>query len=181
MYKENLRKKLLNLRKKNFKVRGIDFIQIEKILKKLNLKSNTNIGGYYPINSEIGCLNILEKLEKKNFKISLPVTKKKNNMDFYEWSFKDSLKVNNRGIPEPFTKKKVYPDILIVPLVGFDKNKFRLGYGGGYYDRYLIKIQNIKKVITIGLAFSFQEIFKIPTNKFDQKLDIILTNEGVVK
>ena len=181
MSKENLRKKLINLRKTNFKEQGITYIKFKKILKQLDFKNKTNIGGYFPINSEIGCLDILEKLEKDNFKISLPVIKKKNNMDFYEWSFKDSLKVSNRGIPEPFPKKKVYPDVLIVPLVGFDKNKFRLGYGGGFYDRYLSKILNIKKVITVGFAFSFQEIFKIPINDFDQKIDYILTNKGIVK
>ena len=102
-------------------------------------------------------------------------------MDFYEWSFNESLKVSNQGIPEPDAKKKVIPDILIVPLVGFDKNKFRLGYGGGFYDRYISKILNIKRVITIGFAFSFQETFEIPTNKFDQKLDSVLTNKGFVK
>ncbi len=181
MSKENLRKKLINLRKNYFKDRGITFIKFEKILKELKLKNNINIGGYYPINSEIGCLEILENLEKNNFKISLPVAKKNNNMDFYEWSFKDTLKVSNRGIPEPLTKKKVFPDVLIVPLVGFDKNKFRLGYGGGFYDRYIRKLLNFKKVFTIGFAFSFQEITKIPINKFDQKLDIILTNKSYKK
>tara|TARA_A100001011_G_C13962877_1_gene696033 strand:+ start:171 stop:716 length:546 start_codon:yes stop_codon:yes gene_type:complete len=179
--KKNLRKKLINLRKNNFREQGITFIQFKKILKKLNLRNKINIGGYYPINSEIECLDILKKLEKNNFKISLPVTKKKNNMDFYKWSFKDPLIVNNRGIPEPVIKKKVYPDILIVPLVGFDKNKFRLGYGGGFYDRYIIKILNMKRVITVGFAFSFQETIKIPTDKFDQKLDIILTDKEIVK
>ena len=181
MSKENLRKKLINLRKTNLKEKDITFIQFQKILKKLNLKNKINIGGYYPINSEIGCLDILEKLEKNNFKISLPITSKKNNMNFFEWSFKDSLKVSNLGIPEPIAKKKVYPDILIVPLVGFDKNKFRLGYGGGFYDRYISKVIKIKKMITVGFAFSFQETLKIPTNEFDQKLDIILTNKGIVK
>ena len=102
-------------------------------------------------------------------------------MDFYEWSFRDTLNVSYQGIPEPNIKKKVFPDVLIVPLVGFDKNKFRLGYGGGFYDRYITKILNIKRVITVGFAFSFQEILKIPTNEFDQKLDIILTNKGFVK
>jgi len=179
--KENLRKKLINLRKTNFKEKGITFIQFKKILKKLNLKKEINIGGYYPINSEIGCLDILEKLERNNFKISLPITSKKNNMNFFEWSFNDSLKVSNLGIPEPIARKKVYPDVLIVPLVGFDKNKFRLGYGGGFYDRYISKVIKIKKMITVGFAFSFQETLKIPTNKFDQKLDIIFTNKGIVK
>ena len=181
MSKENLRKKLINLRKTNFKEKGITFIQFKKILKKLNLKKEINIGGYYPINSEIGCLDILEKLERNNFKISLPITSKKNNMNFFEWSFNDSLKVSNLGIPEPIARKKVYPDVLIVPLVGFDKNKFRLGYGGGFYDRYISKVIKIKKMITVGFAFSFQETLKIPTNKFDQKLDIIFTNKGIVK
>ena len=102
-------------------------------------------------------------------------------MDFYEWSFKETLEVSNRGIPEPVTGKKVFPDVLIVPLVGFDKNKFRLGYGGGFYDRYITKILKFKRVITVGFAFSFQKISKIPTNNFDQKLDFILTNKRIVK
>ena len=181
MSKENLRKKLINLRKTNFNEQGINIIQFKKMLKKLNLKKKIYIGGYYPINSEIGCLDILEELEKKNFKISLPVTKKNNDMDFYEWSFQDTLKISYQGIPEPNTKKKVFPDVLIVPLVGFDNNKFRLGYGGGFYDRYILKLSNLKKVLTVGFAFSFQKIKKIPTNNFDQKLDFILTNKGVIK
>ena len=181
MSKENLRKKLINYRKTNFNEKEITFIQFQKILKKLNLKNKIYIGGYYPINSEIGCLDILEKLERNNFKISLPITSKKNNMNFFEWSFNDSLKVSNRGIPEPITKKKVFPDVLIVPLVGFDKNKFRLGYGGGFYDRYISKLSNFKKFLTIGFAFSFQEVKHIPIDKHDQKLDFILTNIGIVK
>ena len=182
MSKENFRKELINLRKNNFKDQSINFIEFTKLLKKFNLKKNINIGGYYPINTEIGCLDVLERLEKNKFKISLPVIKKNNNMDFYEWSFQDLLKISKRGIPEPDTKKKVIPDVLIVPLVGFDKNKFRLGYGGGYYDRYIEKLLNLKKkFLTIGFAFSFQEIKKIPINRFDKKLDIILTNKGNMK
>ena len=181
MSKEKLRKKLINIRKIKIRNQTISFTQFNRILSKLNLKNNINIGGYYPINSEIGCLDILEKLEKNNFKISLPVIKKNNNMDFYEWSFKDSLKISLQGIPEPKKNKKVFPDVLIVPLVGFDNNRFRLGYGGGFYDRYISKILKIKSIITVGFAFSFQEILKIPTNKFDQRLDIILTDKGIVK
>ena len=181
MSKENLRKKLIYLRKTNFIDKGIIYFEFKKILKKLNLKKNINIGGYYPVNSEISCLDVLEILEKKNFKISLPITKKNNNMDFYEWSFQDSLRVSQQGIPEPNTKKKVIPDVLIVPLVGFDRYKFRLGYGGGFYDRYISKILKFKKILTVGFAFSFQEISKIPINKFDQKLNFILTDKEIIK
>ena len=181
MSKKNLRKKLINIRRNNFVGQSISFVRFNKILKKYNSKKNIYIGGYYPVNSEINCLDILENLEKRNFKISLPITKKNNNMDFYEWSFKDSLRVSQQGIPEPNTKKKVIPDVLIVPLVGFDRYKFRLGYGGGFYDRYIGKILKFKKILTVGFAFSFQEISKIPINKFDQKLDFILTDKEIIK
>ena len=81
------------------------------------------------------------------------------------------------GIPEPFAEKKILPDILIVPLVGFDKCKYRLGYGGGFYDRYINKIRKRKKVLTIGFAYSFQKVKNIPTNNYDIKLDFIITNK----
>ena len=128
MSKKNLRKKIINLRRVNYVSHNVNFSDFQKILKKTELKNIINVGGYYPINSEIECFEILHKLDKNKFKISLPVIKKNNNMDYYEWSFKSLLKVSNRGIPEPFTKKKVYPDVLIVPLVGFDNNKFKLEF-----------------------------------------------------
>ena len=98
-------------------------------------------------------------------------------MDFYKWSTKDPLVINNFGIPEPISKKKIYPDILLVPLVAFDKDLNRIGYGGGFYDRYIKKIRKIKKIVTIGFAFSFQKVKKIPSNNYDIKLDFILVNK----
>ena len=181
MSKENLRKKLIKLRKTNFKGQGMTFVQFKKILNKLNLKNNINIGGYYPINSEISCLDILKILEKNNFKISLPITKKNNNMDFYKWSFKDSLSVSQQGIPEPNTKKKVIPDVLIVPLVGFDRYKFRLGYGGGFYDRTIGYLSERKLVFTLGCAYSEQISQEdLPRGKHDKPLDAVATENGVI-
>ena len=80
-------------------------------------------------------------------------------------------------------KKKniVYPDILLIPLVAFDKNLNRLGYGGGYYDRLIIKLSKKKKIIKIGLALSVQKIDKVPINVYDQKLDYIVTNKYILK
>ena len=95
-------------------------------------------------------------------------------MDFYCWSSQDPLQINKYGIPEPASGKKIVPNILLVPLVAFDKNCNRIGYGGGYYDRY---IKKIKKIITIGLGYSFQRINQIPADKYDVKLDFIVTNE----
>ena len=98
-------------------------------------------------------------------------------MDFFKWSSSNPLLVNKYGIPEPVTNKISYPDILLVPLVAFDSEFNRIGYGGGFYDRYIKKIKKIKKIITIGLAFSFQKVNKIPSNKFDRRLDFIITEK----
>ena len=135
MLKSKLRKKILKIREKNnLKNIQIDFNQIIKILKKEKITKRV-VGGYYPVNFEVDDLELLKKFEKKNFNISLPVIKKNYQMNFYKWSFSDLLKINRYGIPEPETKNIVYPDILLIPLVAFDKNLNRLGYGGGYYDQ----------------------------------------------
>ena len=97
-------------------------------------------------------------------------------MDFFQWSLTDPLTVNKYGIPEPTSSKILQPSILLVPLIAFDKDLNRVGYGGGFYDRYIKKVKRNKKIITIGLAYSFQKIKKIPTNKYDIKLDFVLTN-----
>ena len=166
MNKSQIRKKILKIRKnicsKNLKINTNNFFSFLKI----NMNNVINLGGYYPSNYEIDDLEILDLLEKKNFKISLPVVKKNNQMDFFKWSNNDPLKINKFGIPEPISSKITYPDILLVPLVGYDNSLNRLGYGGGFYDRYIEKIENIKKVIKIGLAFSFQKIKNIPLNQY---------------
>ena len=179
--KSKLRKKILKIREKsNKKDIQINFTQIKRILKKEKLNKKI-IGGYYPVNFEIDDLLLLRKFKKNKFNISLPVIKKNFQMDFHKWTFSDPLKVNKYGIPEPTTKSIVYPDILLIPLVAFDKNLNRLGYGGGYYDRLIKKLSKKKKIIKIGLAFSFQKINKVPINTYDQKLDYILTNKYTIK
>ena len=181
MNKSQIRKKILLIKKKRFD-KNLK-INLDKFISflKINNFSNKNVGGYYPSNYEIDDLNILDFLEKKNFKVSLPVIKKENQMNFYKWSKRDPLKINKFGIPEPVSTKIIYPDILLVPLVAYDGNLNRLGYGGGFYDRYIEKIEKIKKVIKIGLAFSFQKISSIPINQYDKRLDFIVTEKEILR
>ena len=178
MSKKLLRKKLILIRKKRYKKFENVEAKIFDIIKNLKFKINI-IGGYYPINYEFDCLPVLKKFFEKKFLISLPVVSNSNQMNFFNWTSDTHLTVNNMGIPEPLSKKIVYPDLILVPLVGFDKNKFRLGYGGGYYDRYIEKIGKFKKFKTIGLSFAFQEIKQLPINKFDKKLDFIITENKI--
>jgi 5-formyltetrahydrofolate cyclo-ligase len=177
VFKSKLRKQILKIREKN-NIKNIK-IDIDKIINLFKEKKITkkNIGGYFPVNFEVDDLELLKKLEKSKFKISLPVIKKNFEMDFYKWTFSEPLKINKYGIPEPEMKVMAYPDILLVPLVAFDEKLNRLGYGGGYYDRFISKLSKKKKIIKIGLALSFQKINKVPVNKYDKRLDYIITNK----
>ena len=178
MNKSEIRKKILKIRNLNCKKNlEINFSFLIKILKKYKY-TNKVIGGYYPYNCEVNVIKILEKFEKQNYQICLPKIKKDNQMDFFQWSNKHPLQVNKFGIPEPTTNKIIFPSILLVPLVAFDKHLNRIGYGGGFYDRYIKKIQKKKNILTIGLAYSFQKVAEIPTNKYDMKLNYIATEKN---
>ena len=181
MIKSKIRKKILDIRKKkNNKNIKFPFLKIFKEIKK-NISKKKIVGGYYPVNFEINILEFLEKLEIKGVQLCLPIVKKDNKMDFYSWSTKNLLKLNKYGIPEPEQIKKVFPDIILVPLVAFDSRLYRIGYGGGYYDRYIDKLSNKKNLLKIGIAHSCQKINRVPTNKYDKKLDIIITEKYVLR
>ena len=180
MNKSKLRDKVLKLRKsRSKKLIIINPRNIYSYLKKKNYNLKI-IGGYYPSNHEINDLEILNYFFIRGSTISLPQIKKKSQMEFYKWCKNDPLLINKYGIPEPETTIRVYPDILFVPLVAFDEELNRLGYGGGFYDRYIQKLSKIKKVVKVGLAFSFQKLKKIPVNKHDKKLDIIITEKDII-
>ena len=182
MKKSQIRKLILKIRKKKYldKDISINFKIISKILKSKNIKGKI-VGGYYPYNNELDCIEILKNFENKKYLITLPKIKNNFLMDFFEWKLNEPLTINKYGIPEPSSSKSRYPDIILVPLLAFDKNLNRVGYGGGFYDRYIQKIKKKKKFILIGLAYSFQRVKRIPTNKFDMKLDIIITEKNTVK
>ena len=178
-----LRKKsLLKRKKKYLTAKKFDFKLIFNLIRKHFHKKKVIIAGYYPSNYEVNILQFLEKASRKKFKITLPVIKSSNKMSFHSWIFKEPLHVNRFGIPEPKnSKNKIIPDLIMVPLVAFDKHLNRIGYGKGYYDRSLKKIRKIKKnAIFLGIAYSFQKCTQIPINNNDFKLDYIFTEKGII-
>ena len=180
--KTYLRKKLILQRKNRYKPSlKFNFNLIFKLIKKNFSNKKIIIGGYYPSNYEVDILKFIEKATEKKFKIVLPVIKSSKKMSFKPWFFREPLYMNNFGILEPKTKKELIPDLILVPLVAFDKHLNRIGYGKGYYDRSLQKLKKIKKKsVSIGIAYSFQESNKIPINKHDVKLDYIFTERGII-
>ena len=179
--KSSIRKKLLRLRKKKYqKNQSPNPIKIYKFLKN-KVSQSKIIGGYYPFNYELNILNILKVFENNDFTISLPKIMKNNEMNFFKWSKKEPLKINKFGIPEPISNKKVYPKILLIPLVAFDDQLNRLGYGGGYYDRYLSRVKNKNRFFKVGLGFSFQKVKNLPVEKYDKSLDCIITEKKIIE
>ena len=180
MKKSQIRRIILKKRFKfNFKNKKINYLNLIKLLEMVS--KNKKIGLYYPIGSEVSTIELIQYLRNKKYTISLPVLEKNSKMSFYEWNEKSPLKINNFGIPEPIKSKKITPSTLVIPIVAFDTKLNRLGYGGGFYDRFINKLEKTKKILKIGLALSCQKINKVPTNRFDKKMNYIFTENKVYK
>tara|TARA_Y100000591_G_C21797655_1_gene680274 strand:- start:845 stop:1390 length:546 start_codon:yes stop_codon:yes gene_type:complete len=175
-----IRRKYFLKRKKNYlEIKNIFFNPLIKLLKNKNIK---NISLYYPSFYELNIFKILELKYFKKFNFLLPVIKENYSMTFCRWRQNDVLLVNKYGIPEPLKLKNKIPDLMLVPMLAYDKNKNRLGYGKGFYDRYLKKyVKSPKKIVTVGVAFSFQKHHNLPINKNDIKLDYVMTEKGLIR
>ena len=178
--KSTLRKKYLNLRKKKYyEIDKEFFFPLLSFIKSNFKKENLKLALYYPTSFEVNVLKLLENQFMNNKNILLPVIEKKNRMNFFSWKKNHVLLVNKFGILEPQKTKFKIPNLILLPILAFDRNKYRLGYGKGYYDRFLNKyLKKINNILTVGVAFSFQKHHKLPVNNNDVKLDYILTEKG---
>ena len=189
--KEEFRKIGLSIRRKAYEKDQLVSRQVISVAE-LGLKENlTNlfdfmginnssiVSSYISIRSEINTNAVMNWLRSNGYIVCLPVIEKGNSpLDFYEWTKNARLKSGQYGIPIPIEKTKCEPDILLCPLVSFDFNGNRLGYGGGFYDRTIKKLRKTKKVLVIGLGFSEQgSKIKLPFDKNDQKLDAMVTDK----
>ncbi len=182
MQQKNLvRKKYFLLRKKKYyEVGKFFFVPFLDLIKSKFKKKKFKLGLYYPSSFEINVLKLLEFNHIKSQNLLLPLVEDHNSMNFFLWEKNKVLQINKYGILEPVKSKLKIPNIILVPLLAFDKDKHRLGYGKGYYDRYLNKyLKKFKNIFTVGVAFSFQKHDKLPTNSKDVKLDYILTEKGI--
>ena len=179
--KKILRKKYYFLRKKNYyEIDQKFFLPLIKLIKSKLKRKNLSLGFYYPSNFELNVLKFLENDFMKNRNVLIPVIERQNKMNFFSWKKNHVLLVNNYGMLEPLKSKVKIPNLLLVPILVFDRDKYRLGYGKGFYDRYLNKyLKKSSNILTVGVAFSFQKHQKLPIDKNDVKLDYILTEKGI--
>lgn len=140
------------------------------------------IAAYWPIGSEADTRALLTALAYHEFITCLPVTPPKGNpLIFRCWTNGQPMVEGPMDLLEPApTLREITPDLLFVPLAAFDRRGYRIGYGGGYYDRTLAHLRATHPGPAIGLAFACQEIERVPEEDHDQPLDMILTENELI-
>ena len=140
------------------------------------------ISGFMPLKSEINPLPLLQKLAAAGARLALPaIAGRGKPLIMRAWEFGGPLDRGQWGIREPKPDaREVEPDILLVPLLAFDRAGYRIGYGAGYYDMTIHRLRGRKAVTAVGIAFAAQEVQKIPTTERDERLDLVLTEREVI-
>ncbi len=142
----------------------------------------TIISGFMPMKTEINPLPLLRKLADAGASLALPVVAGRGKpLVMRAWLWGEELGSGVWGIREPKPQApQVDPDILLVPLLAFDRAGYRLGYGGGYYDLTIASLRARKAVTAVGIAFAAQEVASVPTTPRDARLDLVLTERDVI-
>ena len=142
----------------------------------------TIASGYLPIRSELDPRPLMAHLDAAGWRLALPVVTAANSpLIFRAYSFGDSLARGRFDTEVPAEhKQELLPQLLLVPLLAFDRSGYRLGYGGGFYDRTLSGLRAQDNVLAVGVAFSAQEIEQVPRDAMDHRLDWIVTEHEAI-
>lgn len=180
--KEDLRQEYLDRRMKiPAGMRGILAKKASDIFfQQVKFFDGAIIAGYWPIRAEMDDLPILRELCRLEYVCALPhLAGRGAPLEFRLWDEETLMATGKYDVPEPAVSLPVLPDFLIVPLLAFDEEGYRLGYGGGHYDRAAASLKRIKNIQMIGLAYQEQLCEKLPHEAHDVRLDMIVT-EGKV-
>ena len=180
--KKIIRKFLINRRKQlsgDYEKKNMSHVHLRPLLNHIN---SDYVGSYVDYNFELSTNSLNKYLIEKNINICLPkINSQSKEINFYKFSTGTKLIKNKYNILEPeVTNEIIFPKLVLVPLLAFNESGFRLGYGGGFYDKYFSS-QEEKDIIKVGLGFSFQKANQIPIESHDQKLDWILTESYLYK
>lgn len=148
----------------------------------LAIASGMILSGFMPLKSEISPLPLMRKLADDGARLALPVVAGRGQpLIMRSWQWGEPLVPGVWGIREPPpTAPELQPDILLVPLLAFDRNGHRIGYGAGYYDLTIAQLRAKKPIAAVGIAFAAQEIESVPRTAFDARLDLVLTENETI-
>jgi len=148
----------------------------------LAIAPGTVVSGFMPMKNEFDCQPMMRKLAGQGAQLALPVIVGRGRpLIMRAWAFGEPLVTGVWGIREPPQQARaIDPDIVLVPLIAFDRAGHRLGFGGGYYDLTLAQLRARKTITAIGMAFATLEVAKIPATDRDARLDLVLTEREVI-
>jgi len=148
----------------------------------LIIAAGTIVSGFMPLKSEINPLPLMRKLADAGARLALPVVVGHGKpLIMRSWQWGEPLVPGVWGIREPGpAAAEVQPDILLVPLLAFDRSGHRIGYGAGYYDLTIAQLRARKPIAAIGIAFAAQEVETVPRTAFDAQLDLVLTESETI-
>ncbi len=152
-------------------------------LAAVSLPESSIIAAYSAVRGEVDLNQYVDACRVRNNPVCLPiVTESELIMHFKEWLPFVPLEKGAFGVLEPLGGELVVPNVILVPLVAFDRRGFRLGYGKGYYDATIASLkQNNPALLTIGIAYSFQEVDTLPDEPHDERLDMVVTEQEVIQ
>jgi len=153
-----------------------------RLLDSLVIPAEATVSGYWPLRDELDPRPILSALAARGQRLCLPVVVESGAaLVFRGWRPDMSLEPAAFGTQVPGADCPVLePDVLLVPLLAFDRRGHRLGYGGGFYDRTLAGLRGRRPVLAVGLAFAAQEVDEVPVEAGDQPLDRVVTEREVM-
>ncbi len=149
----------------------------------LPLVPGTIVSGFMPLKSEINPLPLMRKLAEAGATLALPkIAGRGKPLLMRAWQWGALLDAGQWGIREPkVDAPEVDPDIVLVPLLAFDRAGQRIGYGAGYYDMTIIRLRSRKSITAVGIAFAIQEVPAVPATERDARLDLVLTENEVIE
>jgi 5-formyltetrahydrofolate cyclo-ligase len=151
----------------------------DHFLAAIPLTAKAVIGGYWPIGTELDARPLLIALHERGHVVGLPRTVRHQPLVYHRWSPDDALTPSKFGIMMPsHDRAVVQPNVLILPMLAFDAQGMRVGYGGGYADRTMAELRRGGPVACVGLAYAVQEVERVPADNLDQRLDWIVTEQG---
>jgi 5-formyltetrahydrofolate cyclo-ligase len=141
------------------------------------------VSGFSAIGEELDPMPLMLRLVGESYPLCLPVMQGKGKpLVFRRWQPGDELAETTWGIREPRPEApELVPDVVLAALLAFDLHGYRLGYGGGFYDRTLAAVRAAKPVVVIGLAYDEQRVDAVPHLDYDQRLDWVLTPSGPLR
>ncbi len=141
------------------------------------------VSGFMPLKSEINPLPLMKKLADAGASLALPkIAGRGKPLLMRAWQWGVPLDAGQWGIREPKADApEVDPDILLVPLLAFDRTGHRIGYGAGYYDMTIARLRSRKPVTAVGIAFAAQEVPAVPATERDARLDLVLTEREAIE